>query len=714
MANILSTERINEHTTVHHLDDGTRQLILQAGQNYQDRDTGEWKAHEPSIALDNLVPGFSRSQKTAQTWKRFGKGRLRFGFKQGLYVTYAGRGMAAVDPVVSGDTATYADAWPSADLRVKVYPEGVKEDIILKDATAPKSFTFDLAELGAVNATQVGNTVEYIETLTGKVVGRIPEPFAVDAKGVRGPVTLTLAGSAVTLAVDSAWLADPARVWPVVLDPTTTIQPDPTAGKDAFISSVNPTANYGTDTNLHAGALASDKRRSLLQFALPAIPVGSAVSVAGLMLYLVGGDTGDYNIDAYNVTSTWDESTVNWNNQPSLSASASATVVASTTYNIWLTWSIISLVQGWVNGTLSNYGVVLVNASETLNNTSKAFWSSDYTTDTTLRPKLVITYTAAPTVSITSPNGTQSAPTQVNNDVTPDLVGVYSSVDSVNMAYHQHQVYDEANNLIWDSTKTAAAAAPGSTVTVTVPANLLKYNKKYRWRWMAWDANGGYSAWAEAWFISLMTAPVGLTATANTITAKVDLTWTAHTGENLAGYNVYRRKTGDTAWVKQNLTLRTTATYSDDVAASGQSYDYGVTAVASDGYESPQSTPVTGSVTHSKAWIDDLALEAVPRTFEPEDGWTGSVSKVIGRTLAVVFRKPAGRKLKLASWCMGKTNIDALRQRLNTIGAHRYVDPLGEVYRFEVVSALTYPKRAPFTSTDFTLYEWSVDVVEVA
>jgi hypothetical protein len=40
-----------------------------------------------------------------------------------------------------------------------------------------------------------------------------------------------------------------------------------------------------------------------------------------------------------------------------------------------------------------------------------------------------------------------------------------------------------------------------------VPAGYLEYGKLYRWWWMAWDANGGYSTWStKGWFWCYSTA----------------------------------------------------------------------------------------------------------------------------------------------------------------------------------------------------------------
>lgn len=305
--------------------------------------------------------------------------------------------------------------------------------------------------------------------------------------------------------------------------PTVVIQPDPTAGKDTYLNAGNTTGNYGTTTDLYVG-LPSGINRSILQFDLSTIPVQSGIASATFAAY-VEFYNANRSTNIHRITAPWTETGATWASRDGTNAWANAggdydaTVEASFTPSAagtWNNWTITSLVDAWVRGTKANYGLLVKWADESTGNVGNSYYSSDYTTDPTLRPKLTVTYTNPPTVSITTPNGTQSAPTQVNDTVTPDLSGVYSSADSVNMAYRQHQVYDEAGNLIWDSTKTAATATPGATVTVSVPAGYLKYGKKYKWKWMAWDANGGYSSWSsDGWFKPTLT----LTPTATDLAA---------------------------------------------------------------------------------------------------------------------------------------------------------------------------------------------------
>ena len=69
-----------------------------------------------------------------------------------------------------------------------------------------------------------------------------------------------------------------------------------------------------------------------------------------------------------------------------------------TTATGWKTWDLSALTQKWVNGSATNYGVILWTTNEGTDGKDLRFHSSEYS-DNSLRPKLEITYsTEAKTV----------------------------------------------------------------------------------------------------------------------------------------------------------------------------------------------------------------------------------------------------------------------------------------------------------------------------
>lgn len=295
--------------------------------------------------------------------------------------------------------------------------------------------------------------------------------------------------------------------------PTITIQPDATAGLDTHLKQGDPSTNYATGQTFNIGCISScssDKGRAVIQFDLSSIPSAAGVVSAILSIYHSSNAGSPISADVYarRVTAQWDESQATWNNRLTGTAWGSAGgdatstdqawVNVPTTQNVFRDWTVTAIVQSWVSGTNPNYGFH-ISGQESNTTARKDFNSSDHSVAGE-RPKLVITYTQ-PTVTVTSPNGTQASPTTISDDVTPDLSGVYNNDVGVDMQKRRHWVYDEIGNLVWDSGEVTASATPGSTVMVTVPDGYLYYGFKGYWVWKAWDSAGGYSALSsQGWF----------------------------------------------------------------------------------------------------------------------------------------------------------------------------------------------------------------------
>ena len=181
---------------------------------------------------------------------------------------------------------------------------------------------------------------------------------------------------------------------------TVTIQPNPTAAKDAYIWSPSPDSQWGSDARLYAGLSAVNQiARSYVQFDLSSIPSTAVVTSANLGLYYfqtfasVAAPVG-----VYRVNSSWSESTITWNNQPTSAATTEYTrTVPGPVSNYFQYWYIDDLVQGWVDGSIANYGVVVRDTDETTTKACKGFYASEWLYGPR-HPKLVIRYydTAAP------------------------------------------------------------------------------------------------------------------------------------------------------------------------------------------------------------------------------------------------------------------------------------------------------------------------------
>ena len=174
---------------------------------------------------------------------------------------------------------------------------------------------------------------------------------------------------------------------------TITLQPG-SEGKDAGINTYNPDTNWEDRDSFGAGNSTIDTVRAYIQFDLSTIPADARITDADLRLYHHSAWGSDaFTIGLYKVTGSWLENTVTWNNQPTSSSNAEfLRSIPAGSVNYWRYWDIDDLVQGWLDGTITNRGMLLMDTDESSVNTAAFFYTSDYTTDTTKRPKLEIDY----------------------------------------------------------------------------------------------------------------------------------------------------------------------------------------------------------------------------------------------------------------------------------------------------------------------------------
>lgn len=211
----------------------------------------------------------------------------------------------------------------------------------------------------------------------------------------------------------------------VIFDPTTTIQPDATAGNDTMMVSSTATTNYGTNAAIAIGDMAgasSAGYRTLIKFDLSSIPATARVLDAGVSLYEYSssdtGGAGSWATAMIRALRDWVEAQATWNvyatasNWTTAGAASAGNDIAAvnsasvtldgTAANAFVEWSDTTLtddVQKFINGTYSNYGWRL--AAPTAENrgvsqmSGSLFRSSDYGTAGE-RPKIVVDYVTVP------------------------------------------------------------------------------------------------------------------------------------------------------------------------------------------------------------------------------------------------------------------------------------------------------------------------------
>jgi RHS repeat-associated protein len=392
---------------------------------------GGWREIEPSFR-DAARAGFAwenRADEFAVAFRReLGVGFMRFEARGGdaFALTLEGANEGAAAEARGGSELRYADALPGVDLVYELLPAQVKETLVLRSAAAPASYRFTLAPVGnpdRFRAAPVGDgSVAFFSKRSSEPLFVLSAPIVRDSKtapargdpdvwppGVAPGVTPVVAplppGAApaaagkvslgvqrrddgafeLNLRVDEAWLRDPARVFPVVLDPTITSQADVQDGYwDTSPSSNIPNMS---DSELWVGRNGSggDVFKSALRFDLASVPAGARVTAASVNLFWSGcfppagdpyasfgcpywwpGVGNRYNgtVELRRLTGGWSSSTA-WS-----SVSTDSTLLGSFTLDAFLgtapqVWrslgnaALATQAQGMIAGSTANHGFLL-------------------------------------------------------------------------------------------------------------------------------------------------------------------------------------------------------------------------------------------------------------------------------------------------------------------------------------------------------------------
>jgi len=326
---------------------------------------------------------------------------VRSGARVALEAPGSRRGVA---PIVSGSVIDYPEVFPSVDVRFVVRAESVEELFVLKEVpTGPTSFTVPLKLRGLSAAEQTDGSI-VLANPAGDAVFTIPSLVMYDSGEDPdvAPLDVTVRTSegalVLDIAADGAWLRDPERSYPVLVDPEVTLN---APYQDAWIKD-GDTTTHADDPELRVGYSEDAKRtRGLVKFR----EFGEAnfTHVTGAWMYMTptysdpaNCATGYHGI--HQITADWSPLTVTWGNAPSGVETAldteSVGCAATAEQKMFSSASLTSLVQKWV-GALQFDGVHGVYVRSTSSETSRTYfrrWASKNYSDSTKRPKLKILY----------------------------------------------------------------------------------------------------------------------------------------------------------------------------------------------------------------------------------------------------------------------------------------------------------------------------------
>jgi len=417
-------------------------------------------------------------------------------------------GASGVTPSFADSTATYANILPDTDLELVTTDSGFKETLILKSPNASNQWVFPLQLEGLTPRMTGTGDVELIDT-QGVVRVWLPVGFMQDSRVDRKHGGATESTNmvyelivqdgkpALRVTADAAWLRDPARVYPVRVDPTATTW---TTG-DVFVDN-NPTGPDHNGDNLPVGTWDSGatKHRSFIHldnFDDDGF-VGRRITAANLKAYL----TWAYSCSTYRpvyvhaATEPWTVAGLDAGSYPGPAISAPIGSLTITDHSPACTntggnrgigqWHSVPLdvatFDSWAKGG-ANLGLALT-ASETDNYAWKRFTSANYGSGQ-YKPYLELTYSANVPAQLDS---RFPANNFVATSLTPQLVARAHDPDgwpNLGLQY-KFRVYD-------DTGATLVAESGWGGAAWMVPAGLLSWGKTYLYNVQVYD-KATYSA----------------------------------------------------------------------------------------------------------------------------------------------------------------------------------------------------------------------------
>lgn len=243
------------------------------------------------------------------------------------------------------------------------------------------------------------------------------EPFGSGSYTVSVTDEITPMG---TVLISSEGKADSAvRALQKRLVPPGTFTVYPPLIKDTFLDQQNSNLNYGSSAQVQIG-LIDMAQRGVFEYDLSMIPSLATIDSASFELYMIGRHrtnetNNEINVNLHQILRSWSEGTkdgmiceigATWNEYDCSNAWTAAGGDFKTAHettakiffsdiNQWHQWDVTTLVQDWVTGQYSNYGMLLRDQSENsgeVKNFTGYFCSEEYS-DASLRPKLTVVYT---------------------------------------------------------------------------------------------------------------------------------------------------------------------------------------------------------------------------------------------------------------------------------------------------------------------------------
>ncbi|MGW0432215.1 polymorphic toxin-type HINT domain-containing protein [Micromonospora sp. NPDC003197] len=480
------------HRQVYTNTDGTQTTVFSTAPiNYRTA-SGAWAPIDPRLTAD-AGSGWRNTADAVQVRlaaQADSPTLARFTVADGQAVSYGLAGAASVPGRADGALVTYRGVLPNVDLELESRPGALKETLVLHSVDTPRVYDFPL-RLDGLTAALRDNTVVLTDA-AGTVRAVFPPGYVVDAAPV--PVTstavtyqlLTIGGKpTLRVSVDDKWLRDPARVYPVRLDPTVELPVDSGAADSAMY--VHGSSSASGSSELLVGAVDGANAASYLRF-------GGLVdrlryhTIYGAQLQVVNYDSNSCRprpVTVHPVTAAWSAGPGYSYPGPAVGAALasksfaygyvefgadrSACPIAAEAIDLGGAGA--QLVQRWVNGEQTNHGLSLRASTDSLS--GKRFTGPG----TANPPKLYVTHSPY-NASYAIPKPVPNPPVLQNQDgrVAVTVTNRSAEAWAVGNYYLAYRAYHAQTGAAVTQQRAANLTAPvarGATVTLDATIKAL-------------------------------------------------------------------------------------------------------------------------------------------------------------------------------------------------------------------------------------------------
>ncbi|HML73184.1 MAG TPA: DNRLRE domain-containing protein [Anaerohalosphaeraceae bacterium] len=290
---------------------------------------------------------------------------------------------------------------------------------------------------------------------------------------------------------------------------STTVTLNPIA--DATIYSLSPEGNTNSNgfSEIHISLNHSTLGTcyGLIKFNLDDIPSGSTINSARIELNCLLNDGID---DMINVCgSSWSINSVCWNNRPNFGTVNLFSQSSGVGTWIWQSSAFNNVVSSWISNPTTNYGLYIVSNSA---GSRAAFSSSCSTVSSSLRPKLIVTYTPPPADTSPPTPNPMTWETQPYTDGTSSITMVAGTAnDSSGVEYY----FDETSG-------NSGGSDSGWQNSRTYTDTELQHGTTYTYRVKARDKSVNHNETSYSSSKSAVTIAVGSLTISITPQAAVD------------------------------------------------------------------------------------------------------------------------------------------------------------------------------------------------